>query len=249
MMVLAMRKHFNPVAIGGLVLYGASLAVLLRNQNFEPGGALIVLVFFGIIFPALAWLTTLRAVPLSILVHPTAREMFVLITCIVTLSVYLIGGPQRINNYLPQTWIDSPQIKFFITLTKKLIAFALIPFGIFRFAFGYRLRNFGIQEEGLRALCRNHLPMVLVVGGALVAFQFLLGNGAAPIRHGKFTAHQLLQYARTAWLAVNRYFMPQVVIPMHYGPLPGSSSEVDILAVVGKDARVKFMKPGETRKF
>jgi hypothetical protein len=154
-MVLAMRKHFNPVAIGGLVLYGASLAVLLRNKNFEPGGALIVLVFFGIIFPALAWLTTLRAVPLSILVHPTAREMFVLITCIVTLSVYLIGGPQRINNYLPQTWIDSPQIKFFITLTKKLIAFALIPFGIFRFAFGYRLRDFGIQEEGLRALCRN----------------------------------------------------------------------------------------------
>ena len=57
------------------------------------------------------------------------------------------------------------------------------------------------------------------------------------------------QYARTAWLAVNRYFKPQVVIPMHYGALPGSSSEADIRAVVGDDARVKFMKPGETRKF
>ena len=57
------------------------------------------------------------------------------------------------------------------------------------------------------------------------------------------------QYARMAWLAVNRYFKPQVVIPMHYGALPGSSSEADIRAVVGNDARVKFMKPGETRKF
>ena len=57
------------------------------------------------------------------------------------------------------------------------------------------------------------------------------------------------QYARTAWLAVNRYFKPQVVIPMHYGALPGSSSEADIRAVVGDDARVKFMKPGETKKF
>jgi hypothetical protein len=36
---------------------------------------------------------------------------------------------------------------------------------------------------------------------------------------------------------------------MHYGALPGSSSEADIRAVVGDDARVKFMKPGETRKF
>src|SRR5215831_17182389 len=57
------------------------------------------------------------------------------------------------------------------------------------------------------------------------------------------------QYVRTAWLAVNRYFKPQLVIPMHYGALPGSSSEADIRAVVGADRRVKFMKPGETRKF
>ena len=57
------------------------------------------------------------------------------------------------------------------------------------------------------------------------------------------------QYARMAWLAVNRYFKPQVVIPMHYGAVPGAPSEADIRAVVGNDARVKFMKPGETLTF
>jgi L-ascorbate metabolism protein UlaG (beta-lactamase superfamily) len=57
------------------------------------------------------------------------------------------------------------------------------------------------------------------------------------------------QYARMAWLAVSRYFKPKVIIPMHYGALPGSFSEEDIRAVVGNDARVKFMKPGETRTF
>jgi L-ascorbate metabolism protein UlaG (beta-lactamase superfamily) len=65
--------------------------------------------------------------------------------------------------------------------------------------------------------------------------------GCGPVADG--------QYVRTAWLAVNRYFKPQVVIPMHYGALPGSSSEADIRAVVGNDPRVKFMKPGETRQF
>jgi membrane protease YdiL (CAAX protease family) len=192
MRLLPRKKHFNPVAIGGLLLYAASLTVLLQNKNFEPGGALIVLVLFGIIFPALVWLATLRAVPLSISVHPTALEMLVLVACIVALSVYLIGGPQWIDQHLPNTWIDSPQIKFFVTLAKKSIVFVLIPFGIFRFAFGYRLRDFGLQTEGLLALRGNHLPMVLVVGGALLAFQFFLGNGAAPIRQGKFSAAQLL---------------------------------------------------------
>jgi len=67
----------------------------------------------------------------------------------------------------------------------------------------------------------------------------LMGCGAV--------AHE--QYPRMAWLAVNRYFKPQVIIPMHYGALPGSSREADIRVVVGDDARVKFMKPGETRKF
>ena len=191
-MTMPAKKHFNPVAIGGLVLYAASFAVLLQNRNFEPGGALIVLALFGIIFPTLAWLATLRALPLPISVHPTAREMLVLVACIVAMSLYLVGGPQWINNHLPQTWIDSPRINFFITLAKKLIVFVLIPFGIFRFAFGYRLRDFGIQREGLRALCGNNLPMVLVIGGALLAFQFFLGNGAAPIREGKFSAGQLL---------------------------------------------------------
>lgn len=186
------RKHFNPVAIGGLMLYAASFTVLLRDSDFEPGDALIVLVLFGIIVPALAWLATLRAVPLSVSVHPTAREMLVLVACLVALSIYLIGGPQWIDQHLPNTWIGSPRIKFFITLAKKLIVFVLIPFGIFRFAFRYRLRDFGIQQEGLHALHENHLPMVVIVGGALLAFQFFLGNAAAPIRQGKFSACQLL---------------------------------------------------------
>jgi L-ascorbate metabolism protein UlaG (beta-lactamase superfamily) len=57
------------------------------------------------------------------------------------------------------------------------------------------------------------------------------------------------QSPQMAWLAVNRYFKPQIVIPMHYGALPGSSTEADVRAAVGKDPRVIFMRPGEKKKF
>jgi len=186
-----MRKYLNPIVIVGLLVYAGSFGVLLQNKNFEQASAVIVLALFGIIFPALAWLATRRAVPLSIAVRPGAGEMIVLLGCIVLLSIYLISGPQWIDHQLPQDWISSPRIKFFVTLAKKLVVFVLIPFGIFRFAFEYRLGDFGIQREGLHALVGNHLPVVLVVGGTLLAFQLFLGGGAAPIRQGKFTAGQL----------------------------------------------------------
>jgi len=185
-------EHLNRTVVVGLILYAAGLAVLWQNKNFEPGGALIVLFLFGLIFPALAWLATIRAVPLSISVRPSGCEMLVLAGFIVGLSIYLIGGPQWIDNHLPEAWTNVTQIKFFVTLTKKVIVFVAIPFAVFRFAFGYRLRDFGIQFEGLRALAGNHLPVVLVVGLALVAFQYFVGGGAAPVRHGNFSMHQLL---------------------------------------------------------
>jgi membrane protease YdiL (CAAX protease family) len=182
----------NLILIGGLLLYACAFAILLRNKNFEVAGALIVLVVFGIVLPAIAWIATRRAIPLSISIKPSKSELIVLIGYIIALSFYLIGGPQWIDRHLPSPWIDSVQIKFFITLAKKLMIFVAIPFAIFRFSFGYRIRDFGIQQEGLRALCRSHLPVVVVVGGAFLAFQYFFSGGGASFRHGQFTAYQLL---------------------------------------------------------
>jgi membrane protease YdiL (CAAX protease family) len=187
-------KTFCPnwTVVAWLIFYVCSLGLLSQNKNFEFAGALIVLVVFGLIFPALAWFATIRAVPLPIVVQPSLREMLVLFGCIVALSVYLIGGPQWIDKQLPHTWMESLRIKFFVTLTKKLIVFVAIPFAIFRILFGYRLHDFGIQRQGLRAIRSNHLPLILIVGGGLLIFQYFLGGAATPLQQGKFGAHQLL---------------------------------------------------------
>jgi uncharacterized protein len=168
-----------------------ALAVLLQNKSFDATSAVVVLIVFGIVFPLIAWIATRRAIPLSISVKPTKTQLIVLVGYIVLLSVYLVGGPQWIDRHLPSSWIDSVRIRFFITLAKKLIIFVAIPFAIFRFGFGYRIRDFGIQSEGLRALRRSHLPVVLVVGGAFLAFQYFLSGGGASFRQEYFTAYQL----------------------------------------------------------
>jgi len=182
----------NRVLIGSLILYVCALALLLRNKSFDATGAMLVLIVFGMVFPLIAWIATRRAIPLSISVRPGKSQLIVLIAYIVALSLYLVGGPQWIDQHLPSSWIDSAQIRFFVTLAKKLVVFVAIPFAIFRFGFGYRIRDFGIQSEGLRALCGSHLPVVLVVGGAFLAFQYFLSGGGASFRHGHFTTYQLL---------------------------------------------------------
>src|SRR5215467_624242 len=182
----------NRVLIGSLILYVGAFALLLQNKSFEATDAVVVLIVFGIVFPFIAWIATCRAIPLSISLRTSKIQLIILISYILLLSVYLIGGPQWIDQHLPSSWIESAQTKFFISLGKKLIVFVAIPFAIFRFGFGYRLRDFGIQAEGLRALRHSHLPVVLVVGAAFVAFQYFLSGGGAAFRHGQFTVNQLL---------------------------------------------------------
>jgi uncharacterized protein len=186
------RFVLNRILIGGLILYGCAFAVLLRNKSFEATGSVVVLIVFGIVFPLIAWIATRHAVPLSISVTPSKFQLVVLAGYIFLLSIYLIGGPQWIDQHLPFSWTESARIKFFVTLAKKLIVFVVIPFTIFRFSFGYRLRDFGLQRDGLRALCRSHLPVVLVVGGAFLAFQYFLSGGGAAFRQGHFTGYQLI---------------------------------------------------------
>ncbi len=77
-------------------------------------------------------------------------------------------------------------------MAKKLFVFVAVPFAIFRLCFGYRVRDFGVQREGLRALRGNHLLVVLVVGGAFLAFQYFVSGGGAAFRSEHFTAFQLL---------------------------------------------------------
>ena len=90
------RLITNRWFIVAIVLYIGSLFVLSRRTEFSISEALMELIIFGIAFPLLAWLGTIRARPLTIRVHPTAAEMLALLAYVFVLSVYLAFGPQRL---------------------------------------------------------------------------------------------------------------------------------------------------------
>jgi hypothetical protein len=92
----------NFVLIAGLLLYCGAFAILLGNKNFEVVGAVVVLVVFGIVLPLIAWVATRLAIPLSISIQSGTPELIVLAAYVIAVSLYLIGGPQWIDQHLPR---------------------------------------------------------------------------------------------------------------------------------------------------
>ena len=188
----ALRNIFtNPWALAGIFVYGLSLALLWRNKTFGREDAISELILFGFAFPIVAWVGSLRARPLTLYVRRSATEMILLGLCLVLVAAYLIWGSALSDALLPASWMASARLKFLVIFARKLIVFVLIPFSLFRFLFGYRWRDFGLQWEGVRALTANHLPVVLGLSVAILLFQYFLGLGAAPIRRGELSAGQL----------------------------------------------------------
>lgn len=182
----------NPWALLGIAAYGASLGLLWRNNAFGREDAISELILFGFAFPILAWLGTLRARALTLDGRRSPAEMAVLGLCLLLVAFYLIWGTAISDALFPPSWLASPRGKFLIVFTRKLIVFVLIPFALFRFLFGYRWRDFGLQREGLRALRGNHLAVVVLLSVVILLFQYFLGLAAAPIRRGELSAVQLV---------------------------------------------------------
>ena len=187
-----LRNIFGNVwVLLGLAAFAASLAILWRNPSFGREDAIGGIIIFGIAFPLIAWVTTLRARPLTVTARQSSAEMWMLCACVLGVTLYLIWGTALSARLVPAEWLASPRVNFFVVLARKLIVFVAIPFALFRILFGYRWRDFGLQFAGLRALAGNHLLVVVVLSGLILLFQYFAGNGAAPIRHGEFRASQL----------------------------------------------------------
>jgi CAAX protease family protein len=203
-MLKTMQRFLNPGVFVFVVAYAASFICLSRNSNFQPADAVVELVLFGFILPAIAWFATRRSTVLAIRASGRPPEMLLVLGCLIALAIYLVNGPQAIDNLLPPPWKESQQIHFFVNLIRKLIVFVLLPFIAFRLLFGYHWRDFGLSRAGLKELFRSHLPVVLSVSAVILAFQYFFGGAVAPLREGKFHVLQLLPALPLCfiWLAV-----------------------------------------------
>jgi membrane protease YdiL (CAAX protease family) len=169
------------------LLYLTSLALLIA-AGFDRNDALMELAIFGLAFPALAWWTTRGAARLPTAERCSAKDLVVLAAMVLALSFYLIAGPQWIDSFAPK---ESPRLHEMISLMRKLLVFVALPYAIYRILSAYFWRDYGVSRAALRELGRSHLPVVLVMSAVMLLFNYFIGQGATPLRAGRFSAEQL----------------------------------------------------------
>ena len=147
-----------------------------------------MLIVFGIVLPLIAWITTRPAIPLSISIQSGAPELIVLVAYVVAVSLYLIGGPQWIDQHLPSAWTESQQIKFVITLAKKLFVFVAIPFRDLSILF--RLSSSRFWRSARRfARARAEVIYWLFLLWVELSLLFNISSAAAALRFDVNTFH------------------------------------------------------------
>jgi hypothetical protein len=139
-----------------------------------------VLIVFGIVFPLIAWIATRRAIPLSISVRTSNYQLIILVGYIVFLSLYLVGGPQWIDqHFLPTGPI--PRESSSLSHSRRSLSFSL-PF-LSRSFDSVSVTGFAISEFSARVYER--FATVICLLSWLLAAPFLLSNifSAAAARH------------------------------------------------------------------
>ncbi len=152
-------------------LWAAVLLLLRAFEGFEAGEELAALVILGVIFPALALLTTRRVSALPYVVRQSGIETVVLVMYLGVIAWVLVSGFSRVAR------LTAEPVHSFVLLGVKLVAFVAIPAALM-LTLGY----YSIAELVPISLRWRDLHPALWMSLAVLLMQSLLGRGLHDIR-------------------------------------------------------------------
>jgi uncharacterized protein len=160
------------IYVGAYFALWAAVFILMRTyERFEANEALVALVILGVIFPALAVLTTRGVSELPYVVRRPGIETVVLVMYLGAIAWVLVSGFSRVAQ------ITSEPLHSFVLLGVKLLAFVAFPAAITMALDRYRIAELMPISLRWRDL-RPALWMVL----ATLLMQSFLGRGLHDIR-------------------------------------------------------------------
>ena len=174
-------------------LWTAMLVLLRTFEGFEIGEALAALVILGVIFPALALLTTRRVTALPYVVHRPRIEAAFLLAYLAVVAWLLVLGFSRIAHISTEPW------RSVAVLGVKLMVFVVVPAAILM-----AVGNYKIAELIPISLDWRALRPALWMSAAVLLMQSFLGRGLHDIREAQLPVWILAVAAPLsfAWLIV-----------------------------------------------
>lgn len=153
-------------------LYALCLTALWRREGLDPVEPLVVLVTIGIGFSALAWWTTRGLLPRPATVRVPRREGPAILAYLALLTVFITWGLPAVRSLAAPGWPAEC-----LVLAAKLVTFIALPVWLWQRLFGYSLATL----LGLRDGLAGHWRPTLVMVGAIVLFQAVVGRARAEL--------------------------------------------------------------------
>lgn len=149
------------------VLYTLALLALTLREGMSPVEPLFVLLTFGLGMSGLAWWATRGLEPRMAPVRSPASELKAAAGYLVVLAVFIAWGLPALRSFFPVGWGAEVGV-----LAGTTAVFVLLPYLVWRRAFGYRRS----ELFDLRAGLTGHWRPTLVMAGAVIGFQALFGR-------------------------------------------------------------------------
>jgi membrane protease YdiL (CAAX protease family) len=187
-------KHLlkNPYFIGYSALYIVTLLTMRLIENFPVSESIAILLILGVFFSATAYITSKSSVLLFENKPEQKREVVLLISILIYITLFLTFGGDLIKKVTPRMFLENMRASEIITISKKLLFFVLIPFIAYKYIYNFNLRDFGLIVKARDLFTLKNTVILIVMASIILLFQFFLGNGAKPIREGLITNKQLL---------------------------------------------------------
>lgn len=182
----------NYYFIGYSILYIIILVMMIYIEHFPVSEAIAVLIIIGVFFTFMAHISSRTAIKISVSKPAQRKEILVLISLIIYITLALSFGIDQIKSFFSQLFIDNSRVKEIITITYKLLLFFIIPFLVYKYIYKFNLRDFGLSIKAKEFFTKKNGIILFTMALTILLFQFFLGNGAKPIREGLLTSKQLI---------------------------------------------------------
>lgn len=182
----------NPYFIGYSAVYIITLLMMGFIENFPLTESIALLLIVGVFFSLTSYITSKSSVALFENKPEQKREVLLLISILVYITLFLTFGVSSIKLLFSQLFLESARAKEIITISYKLLFFVLIPFIAYKYIYKFNLRDFGLVMKAKEFFTLKNVVIVFTMASVILLFQFFLGNGAKPIREGLINNKQLL---------------------------------------------------------
>ncbi len=181
----------SPYFLGYLALYAATLVAMSFVEDFPVGESIGVLLVVGVGFSLVAHAASKSSRPCSESKPKQHRELLVLSLLLVYITLFLTFGAGSIQQFFAAQIEAAASAKEVIVISYKLVFFVLIPYLVYRFAYKFDLRDFGLALKARELFTVKNGLILVSVSTVLLLFQYFGGSGAKPIRDGLVTDRQL----------------------------------------------------------